>query len=416
MSRLLKALLIILLIMVSLLPLYSGGTGDVSVWQGWIEAIEREGFVSGYIPVYPPLTWTFLQIVAFSYHALNIEMFLALKWSLVFFLFLTSLIFLLRTRNLLLTAFLHISLILSSVALGYLDIWFAPTMLLALFALKERKIFLFSIFYTASFLVKWQPLIIAPFLLVYLVRLIGITHWKTTIKVLLADVILPTSALISAIVFVFREGLLMSLQDAMGHAILSGYALNYNWLLTYYLRLTQPDRFGAIAGGIIDYVDATDWPTVGLSKILFVIFYIVTLIVFARRTKSFDNLLRFSILGYLSYFTFNTGVHENHLFLAGLLVVILYWVNSRDLYTTLIIVLMANINLFVFYGINGGPGYQRLIGGIDITVPLALFNVVFFLVFWTITCWRENPDLKADVWIESKFDRTDNVMTDNAVS
>src|SRR3954466_10286675 len=113
-----RALTVILVILITLLPLHSPGTTDVSIWQSWIEAIERDGFISGYIPVYPPLTWALLQGVAFSYHILNIEMFLALKWSLVVFLLLTSLIFLLWTRNLLLTVIFHLSLVLSSVALG----------------------------------------------------------------------------------------------------------------------------------------------------------------------------------------------------------------------------------------------------------------------------------------------------------
>jgi hypothetical protein len=150
-------LVIILLVFVALLPLHSPGTGDVSYWISWIETMERDGFVAGYVPVYPPMAWVILQGVAFSYHALNIEMFLAIKWSLVFFLLLTSGVFLLWTRDLLLTAFLHLSLILSSVAQGYLDIWLAPTILLAFWALKERKIFLFSVFYTFSCLIKQPP-------------------------------------------------------------------------------------------------------------------------------------------------------------------------------------------------------------------------------------------------------------------
>jgi hypothetical protein len=394
MSRVLKALFVFLLAIVALLPLYSNGTGDVLIWQGWIQALERDGFITGYIPVYPPLTWALLQVVAFSYHALNIDMFLAIKLSLVVFLLLTSGVFLLWTRNLLLTAFLHLSLVLSSVALGYLDIWFALPLLLAFWALKERKIFLFSLFFTVSCLIKWQPLIIAPFLLLYVLRLTGVKQWKVTLKVFLRDMALPAGLLLGAMLLLFGQGLLLSMEDSI-HVGLTGNALNYNWLVTWFLCLTQPERFGALADGVVNYIGitdwlASDWPIVVVPRIIFGLFYVSTLLVFARRARSFKNLLRFAILGYLAYFTFNVGVHENHLFLAGLLVVVLYWLSPRDLYTALIVVLMANINLFLFYGVSGGYPYQRVIG-IDVSVPLALFNVVFFLAFWAMTCWPGKP-------------------------
>jgi len=396
MSRVMKVLFVFLLALVALLPLYSNGTGDVLIWQGWIQAIERDGFITGYIPVYPPMTWALLQVVAFSYHILNIDMFLAIKLSLLVFLLLTSGVFLLWTRNLLLTAFLHLSLVLSSVALGYLDIWFALPLLLAFWALKERKIFLFSLFFTISCLIKWQPLIIAPFLLVYVLRLTGVKQWKTTLKVFLRDMALPAGLLLGAAALLFGQGLLLSLQDGMGHTGLTGNALNYNWLVTWFLCLTQPERFGPLADGMVNYIGitewaASDWPIVVVPRILFGLFYASALLVFARRAVSFENLLRFAILGYLAYFTFNIGVHENHLFLAGLLVVVLCWLSRRDLYTALIVVLMANINLFLFYGVGGGSLYQRVIG-IDVSLPLALFNVVFFLAFWGMTCWPGNRD------------------------
>ena len=407
MSRVWQVLVAILLVIVALLPLYSHGTGDVNYWVDWIGIIERDGFIAGYniVPFYPPGVWILLQGVAFSYHALNIDVFLAVKLSLVFFLLLTDAVFLLWTRNLILTAFLHLSLVLSSVALGYLDIWLAPTILLAFWALKERKFFLFTVSYTIACLIKQPPLIIGPFLIAYIVMQTGgIAAWKTTIKVLLRDVVLPAGALVGAMALTFGEGFWESLQNSVSHSNLSLYALNYNWLATYYLRLTQPERFGAIdgIGGLVDYSPVTqwsiaDWPIDVIPRILFALFYLVALLVFLRRPKSFENLVRFAILGYLAYFTFNLGVHENHLFLAAFLVFILYWLNPRDFYVTLIIVLMANINLFLFYGITGKYPYNERQIGMDISVPLALFNVVFFLVFWAKTCWFENQDLKTVV-------------------
>jgi hypothetical protein len=415
MSYVWRVLGVILLVIVALLPLHSDGTGDVAYWSDWIAIIERNGFIAGYnaVPFYPPMAWVILQGVALSYHALDIDVFLAVKWSLVIFLLLTSAIFLLWTRNLRLTAIFHLSLVLSSVALGYLDIWLAPTILLAFWALKERKIFLFSVCFTISCLIKQPPWLLAPFLMVYVVRQTGLTYWKasmaqwkTTLTVLLRDVVLPVGVMVGTMALVFGEGVLRSLEIAVSHANLSLNALNYNWLVTYYLRLTQPDRFGAMGGvgEIVDYISVTEWPPadwaiVVVPRILFALFYLGALLVFLRRSNSFDNLLRFTIVGYLAYCTFNIGVHENHLFLAPLLAFVLCWVNRRDLYTALILALMANINLFVFYGVVGGYPYNygRLVGGIDISVPLALFNVIFFLLFWATTCWPPKPDSRVNI-------------------
>jgi hypothetical protein len=393
MSRVWAILVVVLLALMTLLPLYSHGTGDVDIWQGWIQAIERDGFISGYIQIYPPITWTILQGVALAYHALHIQMFLALKLMIMLFLVLTSVIFFLWTRNLPLTILFHLSLCISSVALGYLDILFTPFLLLALWKLKEQKIFLATTFFTLSFLVKWQPLILGPFLLVYVIGGIHPAQRKEYLKVFLRDMVLPAGVIIGLMVLLFKDGLLIALQDGI-HTILSGNALNYNWLVTYILQVIQPERFGTLSNGLVNYIginewSSADWPIVGIPRILFAFFYLSAWAAFLWREKSFENFVRFMLVGYLAYCIFNIGVHENHLFIAGLLAVVLYWVNSQELYTMLIVVLMANVNLFLFYGITGGFPYQRVIG-VDLSLPLSLFNVVFALIFWWANCWPKD--------------------------
>jgi heme/copper-type cytochrome/quinol oxidase subunit 3 len=54
-------------------------------------------------------------------------------------------------------------------------------------------------------------------------------------------------------------------------------------------------------------------------------FYAVAVFAFMKREKTLTNLIRYSLAGYLAYFIFNTGVHENHLFLAAILSSILCW-------------------------------------------------------------------------------------------
>ena len=109
-----------------------------------------------------------------------------------------------------------------------------------------------------------------------------------------------------------------------------------------------------------------------------------SVVAFLIREKTFENLIKFALLGYLAYFTFNTSVHENHLFIAAVLSVILVWLNRERLSTMVILLLMSNINLLLFFGITGGGlGFSRVIANtVDAALPLSIFNVVFFLVLW----------------------------------
>jgi len=402
MQRVLQIFFVILVMIITVLPLHAEGTVDVLGWLSWIALIERDGLVLGYANselVYPPLTWVILQGVTISAHAFNMEMFLALKWWLVASLFLTSGIFLLWTRNLLLTTVFHFSLLLGSVALGYLDIWMSPTLLLAFWALKARKTFLFTVFFTISILIKWQPMIIGPFLVAYILREAwGIARWKAMLKVFLRDLALPAGLLAGGTLLIFGQPMLLALQIGMSHTVLSGNALNYNWIVTYILRLTQPDRFGPIGGfeGVIGYIDlvppVSDWEIVGVPRFLFILFYGIALVVMLRRPKSFENLLQLVIVGYFAYFMFNIGVHENHLYLSAFLAFIVCWLNPKYRYNTLILALIVNVNILLFYGFTGLVyPYNRQIF-IDISLPLSIFNVLFFLVLWTMACFRKEPN------------------------
>jgi hypothetical protein len=108
---------------------------------------------------------------------------------------------------------------------------------------------------------------------------------------------------------------------------------------------------------------------------------------FVRREKDFKNLVLFSIIGVLCYYTFNIGVHENHLFLVTVLAVILLWLDASYRSTAVLLILMSNINLFLFYGTDGILHFQRLFLGIDTSLPLAFFNVLYFLfLFGWVLC------------------------------
>ena len=380
----LTALLLILIALVTLAFLNSPGSGDVDTFSRWGHTLDVNGLVPGYALVhvdYPPLCHTLLWSSAKAARLLHADVFLIFKWSLILFLSLTSFLFWRWSPDLWLTAVLHLALALNSVALGYLDIYFAPTLILSFWALKERRLALFAIAYTVSFLTKWQPLVLLPFLAAYIVaQESGIKQglWTFVLKVAL-----PMSVIVSTMLLIFRAPLVDAFATAINHKILSGQALNLAWIMTWLLQVTAPSQYGAAVNGQAHYIFNTDPSIVLAPKLLFFLFYMLTLVAFLKSDRGFESLLKFSLIGFLAYYTLNTGVHENHLFLPAILAITLYWVNREHLPLMLYCIAMNIINPLVFLGLygRGGLGFSRVVR-IDITVLLSAFNVIFFLVVW----------------------------------
>lgn len=376
---------LLLLNLVAVSFFFSPGTGDVGTWARWMREIDTNGLLGGYMQSdtdYPPLSFALLAIVSRTATALEVSRFVVLKLSILIFLFGTAAGFYLFTRNLLLTAALEFSLILNSVGLGYLDIYFAPFLIAGLFLLQRGNFNLGFALFTISCLIKWQPLIIAPFVCIYV-----FTHRKEGAPEQdrhLKRQVIPFAiggAIALALLLIFGLKVFDALNRSMTrHAFLSGYALNFAWLQTWALHLINPDKYGALQSGEIDIFMTRDPLIVWPDKILFYLSYAAVLIAFARQPKTFERLLVYSMLGYLAYFSFNIGVHENHLFLICCLAWILVFVDQDQLLRAINLSIAANANLFLFFGAFG----QRLnpmFAGIDITLIFAAANLCLFAGF-----------------------------------
>ncbi len=379
-----RIVLLLLANLIALSFLYSPGTGDVSIWRTWIDQMWAFGLVGGFVHSgtdYPPLALIILATVARCADAFGIAVFLALKWSLFIFLLATAASFYWFSRNLILTAALELSLILNSVALGYLDIYFAPFLIAAFFCLQRGHFKIGVLMFAISCSIKWQPLLIAPFVCIYVMAAAGEglsgrdKAYRRIIPFIIAAlvVVLP-------MVMIFGAGAIInSLQSAMTrHNFISGYALNFGWLHTWALHLWAPEKYGSLQNGEVGLIQTRDALLMLPEKILFYLSYAAILIAFALQKKTFRRLIVYSMLGYLSYFLFNTGVHENHLFPIACLAWILVFIDSSQLVRAINFSIAANINLFVFFGVFG----QRVpcvIAGVDITLLFALMNIGLFV-------------------------------------
>ncbi len=377
----LVVILTLFAILLALLWLQAPGTTDVPKFLRWAAAAAitvRGGYATFFGYGYPPLGFVFLRGAALIAEALNADLFIGFKLSLLLSLLLTGGLFWLWTRNSYLSLGLFLALLPNSMTYGYTDIYFAPFLVGALWALYKNKLALFTVLYCGASLVKWQPLVLAPFLVIYLLGVQHIVDWRR----LGSRVILPAALIALGTLAIFRRPVVEALSIGLTNPFLSGQALNLNWIVTFGIRALNPRWFGGLSDGLIIPIDTQDWHALLWSKIFFWLMFAPSCLALALSKKSFDDLILFGLCGYLTYCMLNTGVHENHLFMAVLLAGVLAWRQREHLPTFAIWALVANINLFAFYGADGsGLAFSRVVG-VDITLPLAVVFMAMFAVYY----------------------------------
>ena len=383
------AVVILLEILFALVLVRSPGTTDVPLFLRWIDRILESGLVGayrGYDADYPPIFFLILFLVAKTAAVCSISTFLSFKISLVAALFCSTLCFWGWTLDAALTGLLASSLYLNGVALGYLDTYFAPALILSLWALQRKKIALFSALFAASCLIKWQPLIIAPFLVLHAVSIPTGDHPRSARELARRwfRLTAPALAWILGFVLVFGySAIVTSLSRSLQHTFLSGNALNFNWLVTYFLRVFYPDPYGAITDGIVYLIEVDlSWGWVTAIRLIFILFYVGALWRLFKMRASFASAIECSLVGYLSYFIFNIGVHENHLFVATILAVVAAALAWDKRWRAVLIVGLSNLNLIAFYGFTGSPLAFSPVVGVDVSIIFSAVNVLLFLFFW----------------------------------
>jgi hypothetical protein len=124
-----------------------------------------------------------------------------------------------------------------------------------------------------------------------------------------------------------------------------------------------------------------------------------------RIGKSFQYCLLFSIVGLVTYVIWNSGVHENHLFVPVILAYMLMLHEGTREHWAIVTILtvMFNVNLFVFYGVTGTglrpistptpAELQSPVVGVDLTIILAMLYAVAWLLL-AVYAWRATQPRK----------------------
>ena len=378
----------IALLLLPLMLFNAPGTHDVWMWMGWLAPIEPHGVVEGYRisnSWYPPLFFVLAGSLSPFEHLLGMDGFYVFKLSLLAGSLATCWIAWRWTRNSTTTLMIYLVLVFCCIYMVYVDGWVIPFVLGALYCLVHHDYRRFSVLYALACFIKWQPLILAPALAVYVLRT-GLDQkldrrgWMQLLWQTIAPGALITLAILT--VFGFRE-VMNNLTVALNEGFFSALALNASWIITHVLHTLSPETYGALQHNRNDFIIGDPgWPATTLKVSLLLVF-VITLGVFLRRKANAENLLLSLVTVYFAYYILNTGVHENHLFIAAVLALVLAGLHERYLSLALVLNLINIINLLLFY-----PFYEdvlkrgSLVFHTDIGLVMAVFNTLFFFYFW----------------------------------
>jgi hypothetical protein len=392
-------LVFILTITFSLMMIRAPGTSDVLVWRDWMNTAYQDGLVQGYSHViesafgepgggdYPPVSFAILYLTRIFGDIIGLPQRGSIKVLILIFQFLSAGLILLISRDVWMAAAFNTSILVFSVCLGYLDVCLAPWLILAFSAFRSERHVLGTAFFLLACLIKWQPLIVAPFIAIYLLQISDLQSlWGSLARSSFWKLVMVTGVTILAVTLLFGYTPLLSLRNAMGHLYLSGNALNVPWIVGCLVTLLLSSSF-SIRVDEFPIILAPSTVYLIPVKVMFFVLFATVLVRAMRSELSYQNCLLFSLTGFVTYVMWNAGVHENHWFVAVILAYMLVLHSRTREHWTIatMITIMGNINLFTFYGLTGTPEIQSRVIGIDLSMILAeLYALAWlFLVAYT---------------------------------
>jgi len=191
---------------------------------------------------------------------------------------------------------------------------------------------------------------------------------------------------------IFGASPLQAFHWSLMHPFLSANALNIPWAATFVVRLLSSPDFS-----IGKELPLIVWPQTYLLPFRLIFFALFFLIVlrFLRVERTFTNCLLFSVVGVLTYGVWNSAVHENHWFVA-LVPAFFLAIEADDScarWLSVLVAVMLNTNLFVFYGIVGQEVISRAV-----VFDLSLILALIYGAIWLLTlsyAWSIAPAVPA---------------------
>jgi hypothetical protein len=272
---------------------------------------------------------------------------------------------------------LNPAIVLNGAALGYLDAQMAVPAALALVAVGLGWPVIGGVLAAAAVLTKAQALFVMPAIALALLRQDRLP-WRSAALRFSAAGAVTAAALI--LPFALR-GALPNMIRALGrlgaHDMLSGYALNVWWIVTWLVRSTYALELGwfdaftmevrILGGNRFMALGFPDPKPIGAAVVIALTAWGAWRV---RRSRTLDAWLLFAGWVVLAYFMFGAQVHENHAYLAVPCLAVAAGLNPRWRPFFWIVSALVAFNMYVFYGLGAGwpPIVSRTWTVIDLTV------------------------------------------------
>jgi hypothetical protein len=348
------------------------GMSDLQIFLQWASVLAAHDPVAGYrlIADYPPLGPVFIWLAVAAGQVVSLPNLVGLKLGIGVFQLAGAAVAAARLRSLSAGALLWLLVAPYGSLLGYIDSFYLPFVLLAVFALETGAFEIAGAMLAVAIMIKWQPAILAPPMLIY--ALAQARGWRRIICVL------PGAAIGLAVVMVFGPSWVwFAFSGATNDPYFSGQAFNLDWIMSAALEYWHMAGAPAITSGTIVAITALAPPWYALSKILFWAAYLAVLAVFGFAAKTPARLYLALCACESVQFTFNTGVHENHAFLLLVFVFAAVRAGALAAFYLLAVAVLALSNVLLFYGLDLVHGRLASIGtvllsGLDVVICVAL--------------------------------------------
>lgn len=402
-----KVFIVVLLTLLNLSLIPSSGSPDHTQWNEYANMAVKYGPFKGQTMIeqhYPPLS-TFIMGSFSSLGQLftgpTMDHSIPIKISIFIFYCLTVYCLFVFTGNkkigsltgldkilIILSTF---SLILHTQALSEIDIYVIPFVILSIYLLFKKKILLSGLFLGLAVSIKWQPLILLP---LFVAKLVDIKISKQNIRDL--AVYLVGFAIIPLISWslVFRYPLGMKAFDTAiafiknGMPLLSGQALNINWIITYLMHIFAKPGSGMETlgelGNLNRQIPTSAVPWILRGQLFKIAFVFIMLKYWLSKKKELITFLGSAVMIYFAHHQLNHSAYEKHLFYVVVFMLILFLNKPTALNRKLLILIdiITFVNMILFFSITGPRDFQALFYGFDLTVVFSLLYFIIFLWFF----------------------------------
>jgi hypothetical protein len=384
------------------------GTGDVAFSISWITRMPPVGPFAGYgliVPVhdlgvnYPPLSilalWASLRLGAMA----GLSEVLSYKAGIALFTLASVLLVLRRDRSIERAGLLFVLTAPFGLLLGYYDVVYLPFFLIALWAGMDGRWGRACAALALASLVKWQPLILAPVFAIGMLR--ASRSWPR-----LGRDAAPAVLVVAAVLGLFGwEPTLQAFRMALHNGYLSGQAVNAGWFVSWVLEAAGYGGHHLMPDGGVDMifqdVDAKNVPSGpgamarDALRLLFWGSYVAVMVVFVTGRATPAAFIRAALAASLAQFTWNVGVHENHLFVPMIVAYVGWAAEAVPLFYLWAIASLGVFNMIAFYGTGDGVGFSR-VAEVDGTVLLAAASVVLFFLVCSLQ-WKASRGFGSSV-------------------